>query len=89
MTTDAADVAIYMVNQLDRKKYLYQEEVVDEIVRLFGRPHYYENEAGNHAISKEVLKEFRKLTNDNVVWERGERCWRRRLSDDAGGRMQD
>jgi hypothetical protein len=33
----------------------------------------YENENGNLAINRQVLKEFRKLTEKTVVWERGVR----------------
>jgi len=45
--------------------------------------HVYTNQNGNLAISKEVLEEFRKL---DVVWERDERCWRKRTNLDKPAR---
>jgi hypothetical protein len=74
-----------MAAELDRETYLYQEAVVWVIEQKFGRDFVYENEAGNLAISKKVLAEFRKLT-PNVVWERGERLWRKRERYDPAGR---
>ncbi len=85
----AKDVAEFMKAQLDQKKELYQEDVVYEIQIKFGSDFVYENESGNLAINKKVLNEFRKIT-PNVVWERGEKCWRKRQQyDHSGSRMQD
>ncbi|MEX1142038.1 MAG: hypothetical protein WD399_09100 [Thermoleophilaceae bacterium] len=83
--TTAADVARWMVSELDRQAHLYQEEVVWGIQEKFGGDFVYYNEGGNLAISKKVLTEFHKLTPD-VVWERGERLWRKRGGDDLPGR---
>ena len=60
-----------------------------EIARRFGEEFTYHNENGNLAIDRRVLKAFRKLTGDSVVWERGERLWRRREGYDQVGRQQD
>jgi hypothetical protein len=49
----------------------------------------YINSNGNVAISKAVLTAFRALTAETVVWERGEKCWRKRERLDAPGRQQD
>lgn len=85
----AKDVAAFMKTQLDQAKYLYQEVVVYKINKKFGSDFAYVNESGNFAIDRKVLKEFRKIT-PNVVWERGERCWRlREKYDQAVSRMQD
>jgi len=82
-------VAAYMAQQLEKRKELYQEDVVYEIERTFGSEFVYINENGNPAIDRKVLKEFRKLT-PNAVWERGNRSWRKRESyDDHSSRMQD
>jgi hypothetical protein len=67
----------------------YQDQVVEEIAERFGEEFTYENENGNPAIDKAVLKEFRKLSSEQVVWVRGERCWRLRERDDAAGRQQE
>ena len=85
----AKDVAEYMKKQLDQQKYLYQEVIVYEIEAKFGSDFVYINENGNLAIGRNVLKEFRKIT-PNVVWERGERCWRLREEyDEPDSRMQE
>jgi len=83
------DVARFMKSQLEEKKYLYQEEIVYEIMEKCGSEFVYTNENGNPAIDKVVLVEFRRIT-PNVVWERGERCWRLREGyDTPGSRMQE
>lgn len=83
----AKEVASWMVQQLDLQRELYQEDIVDELAASFGSEFVYENENGNLAIHQRVLTEFRKLTPD-VVWERGERMWRRRHPGDSPGRRQ-
>lgn len=83
----ALQVAQWMLNKLKTNTYLYQEEIVYDIARKFGEPHYYTNDNGNYAISKQVLKEFRKLT-PNVVWDRSEKCWRKRERYDEAGKRQ-
>ena len=83
-----SDVAAWMAEELDRVEYLYQETAVYEIQTRFGDEFVYTNDNGNLAISREVLREFRKLTADTVVWERGERYWRFRESYDSPGRRQ-
>ncbi len=85
----AKDVANFMKTQLDLKKYLYQEDIVYEIEKNFGSNFVHENENGNLAIDRKVLKEFRNITL-NTVWDRGERCWRlREQYDQPGSRMQE
>jgi len=81
-TIKAASVAHWMLNQINKKRELYQNEVVYQIEDKFGPQFVYENQAGNLAISREVLKEFRKLTEETVVWYRSELCWRIRSADD-------
>ncbi len=85
----ATDVAAWMVEHLKAQTWLYQETVVWEIQQQFGDDFVYENQNGNVAIGKEVLAAFRKLTGDDVVWERGTRMWRQRTQYDKSGRQQD
>ena len=82
LTIKAAGVAHWMLNQISKKRELYQNEVVYQIEDKFGPQFVYENRLGNAAINREVLKEFRKLTEKTVVWSRDERCWRIRSADD-------
>lgn len=81
-TIKASDVAQWMLNQINKKRELYQNEVVYLIEDKFGSQFVYENRNGNLAINREVLKEFRKLTEKTVVWSRIEFCWRIRSADD-------
>ena len=69
-------IAKWMLEELTREETLYQEEVVNDIVSKFGEEFAYINNNGNLAIDKQVVLEFRILTEKTVVWERGERFWR-------------
>lgn len=86
---DATAVAQWMVDQIERDGSLYQEEAVDAIAEKFGEAFTYLNDAGNPAIARTVLAAFRRLTEQTVVWERSERCWRKREPDDGPGRSQE
>lgn len=82
-------IAEWMFNQF-KDGWLYQEDVAWELEKKFGDDAIYENENGNYAINKSVLKAFKKITEAKVVWERGDKAWRI-LSDDEEytGRQQD
>jgi hypothetical protein len=82
------DVAQWMLEELKRETYLYQNMVVYDIEEKFGEEFTHINDNGNPAIDQRVLKEFRKLTEQTVVWERGERLWRLREDYDDPGRRQ-
>jgi uncharacterized protein DUF6953 len=70
------EVAEWVVEQMGTSHWLYQETIVYKIKNHWGNAYVYANASGNPAISKGVLKEFRKLTEDTLVWERGARAWR-------------
>ena len=78
----AFDVAKWMIKELDEQEYLDQEWTVWEIQDLFGDDFIHEKENGNLSIAKNVLKEFRKLTEGEVVWMRSEKAWRRLYEDE-------
>ena len=82
------EVAQWMLDELTRVKYLDQEVVVYAIKDKFGSEFTYDNENGNLAIDKGVLREFSKLTVNTVVWERGARLWRFRENYDPPGERQ-
>lgn len=69
-------IAEWMLEELNREKYLYQEVIVYDLVKKFGEQFTYTNENGNLAIDKGVLREFRNLTESTVVWVRADRAWR-------------
>jgi hypothetical protein len=78
-----------MLRQIGPGKPLYQESAAWAISQKFGKAAVYTNTNGNLAIAKPVLAAFRKLSGDSVIWERGERCWRKRSSHDRPGRQQE
>lgn len=78
-----------MADQLRESHWLYQDQTVYKIRDLFGEAFTYLNANGNLAIGKDVLREFRKLTDDVVVWERGARAWRLRGPHDQKRRQQE
>ena len=86
--TTAKTVAEWMLQELTRVQFLYQEEVVYHIASKFGDKFTYDNQNGNLSIDRRVLAEFRKITSDTVVWERGERMWRMRADYDEPGKRQ-
>jgi hypothetical protein len=79
-----------MLKQLESEQppLLYQEVIVYDIAQNFGDEFVYTNQNGNLAISRRVLEEFRKLTEATVVWERGERMWRKREPYDPPNKRQ-
>lgn len=82
------EVGEWMAAKVLDDDYLYQEQVVYEIAEKFGDEHVYQNQNGNLAISKSVLKEFGKITEGSVVWERGGRFWRKRQPNDDPNKRQ-
>ena len=78
-TATPSEVAAWMVQQFSGKRGLYHQRVVCKIRDEFGEEHLYVNDNGNLAISKAVLKEFRCLTGDTVVWNKAHRCWVKRM----------
>jgi hypothetical protein len=84
----ALQVAQWMLEELMRVKYLHQSTVVYDVEAKFGSDFVYINSNGNQAISRNVLSEFKELTKDIAVWERGERMWRMREDYDPVGKRQ-
>lgn len=82
------EVAKWMFEQFEQSDYLYQEQVVYRISKKFGTDFVYQNANGNLAISKEVLKYFRKLTEGMVVWEKSDKAWRILKNNETYNRRQ-
>lgn len=81
-------IAAWMLEELERVKFLYQGTVVCDIAAKFGDEFTCLNDSGNAAIRRDVLSAFRKLTGDAIIWERGARMWRKRQPHDGPGRQQ-
>lgn len=88
MTPDEA--AQWMFGELQNKKWLDQETVAWQLLKL-DKSLVYMNDNGNPAIDKKVLAAFNKLApTGDYVWSRSERHWRARQKYDVPGkRMQD
>ncbi|WP_411827777.1 DUF6953 family protein [Luteolibacter sp. AS25] len=84
MTADVA--AKWMFDILSKDGCLYQDDVVDHLVRSKAEDLLRENADGNLALSARVLNAFRKLEPVDVVWVRPDRYWRFRVTEDEPGR---
>jgi hypothetical protein len=83
-----SEIAKWMLGELQRLRVLDQNVAAYGILQRFGQKFTYTNANGNLAIDRRVLAQFRDLTGDAVVWERGTRCWRSREHYDERGRQQ-
>lgn len=82
-------IAQWMLDRIEKSGHLYQTDAVHGISDLFGEEFTYLNDNGNPAIDKRVLRAFKKITGNTVVWERWDFCWRKRAEGDAPGRKQE
>ncbi|AUF94828.1 hypothetical protein CXQ80_02830 [Pseudomonas sp. 02C 26] len=83
---DAEVVAQWMLAEIERDACVYQDDVVDYIVRARHEELLIDNADGNQVLGKAILAAFRKLTPDNVVWVKPDRYWRFRVAEDEPGR---
>ncbi|WP_409520148.1 DUF6953 family protein [Pseudomonas sp.] len=79
-------VAQWMLAEIERDACVYQDDVVDYIVRARHEELLIDNAYGNQVLGKAILAAFRKLTPDNVVWVKPDRYWRFRVAEDEPGR---
>lgn len=82
-------IAQWMLDELERQQALCQQHAVIEIAKRSGPEFTYTNENGNPAIGERILKAFRKISGETVVWERWDFCWHKRTAADAPGRKQE
>nr|WP_256585679.1 hypothetical protein [Pseudomonas sp. 02C 26] len=75
-----------MLAEIERDACVYQDDVVDYIVRARHEELLIDNADGNQVLGKAILAAFRKLTPDNVVWVKPDRYWRFRVAEDEPGR---
>ncbi len=84
MTLD--QVVDWMLNHLKKDGCLYQDDVVDFLVKQKLEQYLRENTDGNLVLGKELLAKFLVPTKDNVVWVRSDFYWRYRVAEDEPGR---
>lgn len=80
------DVAQWMLAQLEKDGCLYQDDVVDYLVKNDQMDFLKENSDGNLVLKLSINSAFKKKTIDNVVWVKPDRYWRYRVAEDELGR---
>jgi hypothetical protein len=83
---DTKEVSLWMKSKLDSDDCLYQDDVVDYLVRASASSLLRENSDGNLVLERKLLAEFRKLTPEDVVWVKPDKYWRFRVLEDEPGR---
>jgi prophage regulatory protein len=87
-TATAADVAGWMLAQIEAHGELLQSRAVRGIRAEFGDGFFTVNPRGWHAIREDVLKAFRQMSGADVVWDNPLKLWRRRVPGDSTRRVQ-
>lgn len=83
---DLTDASQWMYSQLEKDGCLYQDDVVDRLVKSKSDSLLRENSDGNLVLTKSLLSAFKKLTDIDVVWVRADFYWRFRVDEDEPGR---
>ena len=79
-------IATWMLSQIDKHGCIYQDDVVDYLVKTRNECFLRENSDGNLVVGRAVLDAFRKLTESTVVWVKPDFYWRYRVPEDEPGR---
>lgn len=82
----AAEAAAWMQAVIEKEGCLYQDDVVDYLVRAKQESLLRENTDGNLVVATPLLNAFRKLNEKTVVWVKPDRYWRMRVAEDEDGR---
>lgn len=83
---NATEIADWMQHQLEKDSCLYQEDVVDFLVKNAQESFLKENADGNLVLTPPVLNAFKKLNANTVVWVKTDLYWRFRVAEDEDGR---
>ncbi|WP_368763561.1 DUF6953 family protein [Klebsiella variicola] len=86
MTISNERVVFWMIEHLQLDGCLYQDDVVDYLVKNKAENLLVENSDGNLAIGRQILSLFSKHTQEDVVWVKPYRYWRYRVTEDEPGR---
>lgn len=65
---------------------LYQQDVVDYLIKKGNEQHLKENADGNQALSNKVINKFRVDSGIDVVWVKPDKYWRYRVAEDEESR---
>lgn len=83
---DAKSVSLWMKDKLDKDGCLYQDDVVDYLVKAKEESFLKENSEGHLVLEQKLLNQFEKITKDIVVWVMPDKYWRFRVPEDEHGR---
>ena len=83
---DAQAIAHWMLSEIEMHGCIYQDDVVDYLVKANAENFLKENGDGNLVVGHAVLDAFRKLTEATVVWVKPNFYWRFRVPEDEPGR---
>lgn len=83
---DSQTAAAWMLAKIKKDGCLYQDDVVDYLVKAKADNLTTENSEGNLVIGRELLDVFKKITQTDVVWVKQDRYWRSRVKEDEPGR---
>jgi hypothetical protein len=84
----ASDVAEWMLTTIQEQGELSQNNAFYEINKRYGSGFTTITNSGSPSVGRGVLAAFKKISDDVVIWERGEKKWRKREFYDAPGRQQ-
>ncbi|ASN14908.1 hypothetical protein C1N58_02430 [Pantoea sp. SGAir0180] len=85
MTTE--QVAQWMQAALVKDGCLYQDDVVDHLIKSNDVSHLTINSEGNEVLGRPVLNAFLKLNREDVVWVKSGFYWRFRVAEDEPARI--
>lgn len=83
---DAKEIASWMLTQVEGQGCIYQDDVVDYLVKADAEELLRENNDGNLVVGRAVLEAFKAITETTVVWVKPDRYWRWRVAEDEPGR---
>ncbi len=75
-----------MLKEIELNGCIYQDDVVDYLVKHGADALLRENADGNLVIGRAVLDAFKGSTETTVVWVKPDRYWRTRVTEDEAGR---
>jgi hypothetical protein len=83
---DVNETSSWMILLLEKDGCIYQDDVVDKLVKSASEDLLRENSDGNLVLNRALLNAFKKLTETNVVWVNTGKYWRFRVPEDEPGR---
>jgi hypothetical protein len=77
-------IVTWMLMQLQDHGCIYQDDVVDYLVKGGFESSLRENSDGNLVLGRALLDSFMEISKETVVWVKADRYWRWRVAEDIG-----